>query len=125
MRKQRAALMLGMSALLVASCGVRVNSSLRKEAADAQLGNRPVTAGSVVPGAATGVASGGSGASGGPAGGAIGGVGGAVAGGAVGGAGGAGGAAGNTTGGSPSASAPSGGNGGPTDVGVSADSILL
>ncbi|MHB8463243.1 MAG: ABC transporter substrate-binding protein [Acidimicrobiales bacterium] len=129
--RQRAALLLTIAALLVASCGVRVDSSLRKQAADAQLG-----AGGG--GASTGGGSGGSGgvgagASGGGTGGgastgggsSAGGTGGSSGGGGTGGSSGGGASTGGGGGAGPSASAPAGGNGGATDVGVTADSILI
>lgn len=107
-------------AVLAAGCGVRVNSTLRRQAANAQLGVGASTSGgqagsqAASPGAA-GAAPGGdvTGGGTGPAGASTGGSGPASA------------SASGPQSQIPSASAPAGGNGGATDVGVTADSILL
>lgn len=120
-KRKLTALLLAM--VVVAGCGVRVDGSLRREAAAAQLGaggNR-----------GTGLAAGGGGgsdASGGSTGpdSATPGAAGPAAGGSATGNGPAEGAATNGTGAGGGASPlPPGGNGGATDVGVTADSILL
>lgn len=128
-RRSPALLALAGLALTLTACGARVDSSLRTEAANQQLGrNGGGTGGGSIDGS-TGGGTGGSGTtgSGGTSGtGATGGTGsGGTAGSGTGGTGGTGGSGKTSGSGTTGAPAPPGGNGGATDVGVTANSITV
>ena len=115
--------------LTLTACGARLDSETRAAAAGGtlvtggttggQLGTTTGDAGATTGDVATTTTTGGSGTTGGSTGGTTG----AVAGGTTGGSTGGGATGGTTTGGG--APAPAGGNGGATDIGVTADSITL
>ncbi|HET6965191.1 MAG TPA: ABC transporter substrate-binding protein [Acidimicrobiales bacterium] len=140
-RTARSAALVAAVTLLMSACGVRVNSSLRDRAAEAQLGEGGALSagagGGMLSGTGTGASSGtgagngtavagsasaansGTGAANGTGGGASSSSGPGTAGGS------GGGSASTKGGGTVPVTLPAGGNGGATDVGVTANSILL